>query len=140
MENKQLLYFKQLKIAGLHTISFFGYVLHIAIHAMLAPGMDAALLNETMQMLKEPSSMVMMVVFTILSLLPALFSYIFKSKNGWKVIAIFGLIMAVLNGLHACAHIIQGDILNGLTTFVVQVPPAIIAVVMSFKLLKLFEA
>ncbi len=139
MENKNQLMYMQLKVAGLHTISFFGYVLHIAIHAMMAPAMDKAMLDESMRMMSETSGVLMMILFTVFTILPAFLSYILKSKNGWRAIAIVGLISVVLNGLHAAAHTAQGDVMNGVTTFLVQIPAAVIAVIMSFKILKFFE-
>jgi len=138
MENDKV-FQMQMRIAGLHTISFFGYVLHIGLHAMLAPGMDPKLLEETMNMMNQPASIAMMIFFTVFTLLPALFSYIFKSKNGWQLIAIIGLISLVLNGLHAIMHASQGDFMNGTATFLVQVPAALVAVLWSFKLVKVLK-
>lgn len=140
MKDETHILFRRLQIAGLHTFSFFGYALHIAIHAMMAPGMDKALLEESMRMMNETSGIAMMIFFTLLTALPAFLSFIFKSKNGWKVIAVVGLISVVLNGLHAGAHTAQGDIMNGVITFFMQVPAALIAVVLSFKLVKQIEA
>ncbi len=139
MENKIQLQYRQLKIAGLHTFSFLGYLLHLSIHALMAPAMDKALLDESMRMMSETSGVLMMIGFTLFTALPPFFAYIFKSKAGWKAIAIIGLISVVLNGLHSCAHMAQGDLMNGFITFMVQVPAAVIAVIMSFKILKDFE-
>lgn len=140
MKDENALLFRRLQIAGLHTFSFFGYVLHIAIHALMAPGMDKALLEETMRTMNGSSGIAMMIFFTLLTALPAFLCYIFQSKNGWKIIAAVGLISVVLNGLHAGAHIAQGDVMNGVITFIMQVPAAVIAVVLSFKLVKQIEA
>ena len=132
MENKDFIPYQQLRVAGLHTLSFFGYALHISIHALMAPGMDKALLDETMKTMQATSGVLMMI-------LPAIFAYVFTSKKGWQATAIIGLISVVLNGLHACAHIAQGDLMNGIITFLLQVPAAVIAVLWSFKLLKAFN-
>ena len=139
MENKDFIPYQQLRVAGLHTLSFFGYALHISIHALMAPGMDKTLLDETMKTMQATSGVLMMILWTVFTILPAIFAYVFTSKKGWQATAIIGLISVVLNGLHACAHIAQGDLMNGIITFLLQVPAAVIAVLWSFKLLKAFN-
>ena len=93
--------------------------------------MDKALLDETMKTMQATSGVLMMILWTVFTILPAIFAYVFTSKKGWQATAIIGLISVVLNG--------QGDLMNGIITFLLQVPAAVIAVLWSFKLLKAFN-
>ena len=69
MENKDFIPYQQLRVAGLHTLSFFGYALHISIHALMAPGMDKALLDETMKTMQATSGVLMMILWTVFTIL-----------------------------------------------------------------------
>jgi hypothetical protein len=87
----------RLEIAGLYTLSFLGFIIHMVLHNVLAHGMDR------------------------------------------RILAILALVIMLLNGLHSIAHVVQGDILNGSTTFILQMVPGIMAVIWSFKYLKRFN-
>ncbi len=132
MENTQK-DISRLKIAGLFTISFFGYVLHMVIHNTMSHGMDPAKLKEMSTMMAKPEILAMFFTWNILTILPAFLAFILKGKRSWWFIAIFGTLVALLNAWHSIAHLIQGDIFNGSNTLVMQMVPAIWAVVLSFK-------
>jgi hypothetical protein len=72
----------------------------------------------------------------VLSVAPAFFAFILRGKTGWIILTIFALLVVLFNGFHSIAHLTQGDIMNGGTTFVLQMAPGIPAVIWSFKLLK----
>lgn len=130
---------RRLEIAGLYTLSFLGHIMHSVLHNLLAHGMDPKILAETAEMMKQPSMQIMMFLFAVISVAPAFMAFLMKGKKGWRILAILALVVMLLNGLHSIVHMAQGDILNGATTFVLQMVPGIMAVVWSFKFLKTFN-
>lgn len=130
---------RRLEIAGLYTLSFLGYIIHMVLHNVLAHGMDPKILAETAEMMKQPSIQIMMFVFTVITIAPAFVAFVIKGKTGWRILTILALVVMLLNGLHSIAHLVKGDILNGGTTFILQMVPGIMAVIWSFKYLKTFN-
>jgi hypothetical protein len=130
---------RRLEIAGLYTLSFLGYIMHSVLHNLLAHGMDPKVIAETAEMMKQPSMQIMMFVFAVISVAPAFMAFVMKGKTGWRILAFLALVIVVLNGVHSIAHMARGDILNGGTTFVLQMAPGIVAVVWSFKFLRTFN-
>lgn len=129
----------RLDIAGLFTLSFLGYIMHSVLHNLFAHGKDPKVLAETAEVLKLPSTQIMMFVFVILAVAPAFMAFVFRGKTGWRILTILALVIIVLNGLHSISHIAQGDFMNGGTTFVLQMVPGVLAVIWSFKFLKTFN-
>ena len=127
---------RRLEIAGLYTLSFFGFMIHMVLHNVLSHGMDPKIVAETASMMKQSSTQIMMFVFTVLSIAPAFMAFVIKGKTGWRILTTLALVLMILNGLHSIAHIAQGDVLNGGTTFILQMIPGIVAVIWSFKYLK----
>lgn len=125
---------RRLEIGGLYTLSFLGYMMHSILHNMLSHGMDPKVLAETAEMMKVPGTQIMIFVFAVLTLAPAFLAFVLRKKTGWKVLSILALVVLLLNGVHSIAHLAQGDIMNGGTTFVLQMVPGIWALVLSFKL------
>jgi hypothetical protein len=101
--------------------------------------MDPKILAETAEMMKQPSMQIMMFVFAVITVAPAFMAFVMKGTTGWRILTALALVVMLLNGLHSIAHVAKGDILNGTTTFVLQMVPGIVAVVWSFKLLKTFK-
>ncbi len=138
MENSKIAT-RRLEIAGLYTLSYLGYMTHLILHNLLAHGLDPKILAETAEMMKQPGMQIMMFVWSVLTLAPAFMAFIIKGKTGWKILSIFAVVIMLLNGLHAILHMAQGDIMNGGTTFVIQMVPGILAMIWSFKLTKSLE-
>lgn len=130
---------KRLEIAGLYSLSFLGYIMHLVLHNLLSHGLDPKVLAETAEMMKQPSMQFMMFAFAVLTVAPAILAYILKGKTAWKILSIFALVVVLLNGVHAILHLAQGDWMNGGTTFVLQMVPGIPALIWSFKLSKTIE-
>lgn len=141
MDNSKLFYsdVRRLEIAGLYTLSFLGYIMHSVLHNLLAHGMDPSVLAEIAEMMKQPSTQIMMFVFTVITVAPAFMAFVMKGKTGWRILTVLALVVMLLNGLHSIAHIAKGDVLNGGTTFILQMVPGIVAVIWSFKFLKTFK-
>ncbi len=130
---------RRLEIAGLYTLSFLGYLMHSILHNMLSHGMDPKILDEIASMMKQPGMQIMIFIFVVMTIAPAFMSFVMKSKTGWKTLSVLALIVMLLNGVHSLLHLAQGDILNGGTTFVMQMVPGILALIWSFKFLKTFN-
>ena len=113
--------------------------MHSVLHNLLAHGMDPKMLTEIAEMMKQPSTQIMMFVFAVITIAPAFMTFVIKGKTGWRILTILALVVMLLNGLHSIVHIAKGDILNGGTTFILQMVPGILAVIWSFKLLKTFD-
>jgi hypothetical protein len=131
---------RRLEIAGLYTLGFFGYVLHMVIHNTMAHGMDADMLREMTAMMEKPAILTMFFVWNIFTILPAFLSLLLKGRRGWWFIAVFGLLVLLANAWHCIAHMMQGDIFNGGNTLVMQIIPSAWAVALSFAYAKSFNS
>ncbi len=130
---------KRLQIAGLFTLSFLGSILHTVIHNLLSHGMDPKIIAETAQMMKQPTMQILFFVFTVLGAAPAFMAFIFKGKTCWRIITILAMVVLAVNGIHYISHMLQGDVMNGGTTLVLQIVPGIVGVIFSFNYLKTFK-
>jgi predicted membrane channel-forming protein YqfA (hemolysin III family) len=126
---------KRLEIAGLFTLSFLGSIMHSVIHNLLSHGMDPKIIAEAAEMMKQSPMQIMFFVFTVLGAAPAFMAFVFKGKICWRILTVLAVVLLALNGVHYISHIMKGDLLNGATTFVLQIMPGIVGVIFSFKYL-----
>lgn len=129
----------RLEAAGLYTLSFFGYILHLVLHNTMSHGMDPAKLSEAAAMMTKPSVLTMFFVWNILTILPAVLAFVLKGRKSWWFIAILSTLIFLANAAHSIAHLNQGDIFNGGNTLVIQCVPMLWALVLSFKLARNLE-
>jgi len=124
---------KRLEAAGLFTLSFLGSIMHWVIHNLLSHGMDAKIIAEAAEMMKQPTMQIMFFVLTVLGATPGFMAFIFKGKTCWRLLTALAIVLLTLNGIHYIIHIMNGDVLGGVTTFVLQMVPGLAGVLFSFK-------